>query len=94
MNKFFSFLALALLLCTASVAQQAVVSFKAMGHDDDPIYGMSGSTSYFLKLDPQYELDGSKLVLFFEPSQALLKDKSFINIIINLHLFLFLILIF
>ena len=83
MNKFFSFLALALLLCTASVAQQAVVSFKAMGHDDDPIYGMSGSTSYFLKLDPQYELDGSKLVLFFEPSQALLKDKSFINIIIN-----------
>jgi hypothetical protein len=34
MNKFFSFLALALLLCTASVAQQAVVSFKAMGHDD------------------------------------------------------------
>ena len=83
MNKFFSFLALALLLCTASVAQQAVISFKAMGHEDDPIYGMSGSTSYFLKLDPQYEMNGSKLVLFFEPSQALLKDKSFINIIIN-----------
>jgi hypothetical protein len=84
MNKFFSFLALALLLCTASVAQQqAIISFKAMGHDDDPIYGMSGSNAYFLKLDPQYELEGSKLVLYFEPSQALLKDKSFINIIIN-----------
>jgi len=84
MNKFFSFLALALLLCTAAVAQQqAIISFKAMGHDDEPIFGMSGSTAYFLKLDPQYELNGSKLVLFFEPSQALIKDKSYINILIN-----------
>ena len=84
MNKFFSFLALALLLSTASIAQQqAIISFKAMGHDDDPIFGMVGSTSYFLKLDPQYEANGSKLVLYFEPSQALLKDKSFINILID-----------
>src|ERR1700760_2324225 len=84
MNKFLSFLAFALLLSTASIAQQqAIISFKAMGHDDEPIYGMSGSTSYFLKLSPQYEANGSKLVLYFEPSQALLKDRSFINIIIN-----------
>ncbi|MDB5137918.1 MAG: cellulose biosynthesis cyclic di-GMP-binding regulatory protein BcsB, partial [Mucilaginibacter sp.] len=33
MNKFFSLLALALLLSTASMAQ-SIVSFKAMGHDD------------------------------------------------------------
>jgi len=84
MNKFLSFLALALLLSTASIAQQqAIISFKAMGHDDEPIYGMSGSTSFFLKLGPQYEITGSKLVLYFEPSQALLKDKSFINILVD-----------
>jgi hypothetical protein len=84
MNKFLSFLALALLLSTASIAQQqAIISFKAMGHDDEPIFGMIGSTSYFLKLDPQYEAAGSKLVLYFEPSEALLKDKSFINILVD-----------
>ncbi|MHB8208865.1 cellulose biosynthesis cyclic di-GMP-binding regulatory protein BcsB [Mucilaginibacter sp.] len=84
MNKFLSFLALALLLSTVSIAQQqAIISFKAMGHDDEAIFGMSGSTSYFLKLDPQYEITGSKLVLYFEPSQALMKDKSFINILVD-----------
>jgi hypothetical protein len=84
MNKFLSFLALALLLSTASIAQQqAIISFKALGHPDEPIFGMSGSTSFFLKLGPEYEITGSKLVLFFEPSQALLKDKSYINILID-----------
>lgn len=29
------------------------------------------------------EINGSKLVLFFEPSQALVKDKSYINLLIN-----------
>lgn len=84
MNKFLSFLAFALLLSTASIAQQqAIISFKAMGHDDEPIFGMIGSTSYFLKIDPQYEVTGSKLVLYFEPSQALMRDKSFINILVD-----------
>jgi len=84
MNKFLSFLGLALLLSTVSFAQQqAIISFKAMGHEDEPIYGMSGSTAFFLKLAPQYEVNGSKLVLYFEPSQALIKDKSFINILID-----------
>jgi len=83
MNKFFSFLAFAILLSTASLAQStSIISFKAMGHDDDPIFGMSGSSSYFLKIDPKYEINGSKLVIYFEPSQALIKDHSFINILI------------
>lgn len=83
MNKFLSFLALALLISTASIAQQqAIVSFKSMGHDDDPIFGMIGSTSYFLKVGPQYEITGSKLILYFQASQALLREKSFINILI------------
>ena len=82
MNKFFSFLALALLLSTASFSQ-AIISFKSLGHSDDAIIGMSGSSSYYLKMNPQYELNGSKVVLYFEPSQALLKDKSYINIMIN-----------
>ncbi len=82
MNKFLTFLAFVLLFSTASMAQQSLVSFKAMGHDDEAIFGMSGSTSYFLKLDPKYEVNGSKLVLFFQPSQALIKDHSFVNVLI------------
>src|SRR6201996_8717751 len=82
MNKFLTFLAFVLLFSTASMAQQSVVSFKAMGHDDEAIFGMSGSTSYFLKIDPKYEVNGSKLVLFFEPSQALIKDHSFVNVLV------------
>ena len=82
MNKFLTFFAFVLLFSTASMAQQTVVSFKAMGHDDEAIFGMSGSTSYFLKIDPKYEVNGSKLVLFFQPSQALIKDHSFVNVLV------------
>ncbi|MDO3645081.1 MAG: cellulose biosynthesis cyclic di-GMP-binding regulatory protein BcsB [Mucilaginibacter sp.] len=82
MNKFFTLLALVFLLSKASLAQ-SIVSFKSLGHDDDAIYGMSGASSFYVKISPLVEMNGSKLVLYFEPSQALLKDHSFINIIIN-----------
>lgn len=82
MNKFLSLLALALLLSTASIAQ-SIVSFKAMGYDDEPIYGMIGANSFYLKISPLVEMKGSKLVLYIEPSQALIKDHSFVNIVIN-----------
>ena len=82
MNRFLTLLAVVFLLSKVSQAQ-SIVSFKAMGHDDDAIYGMSGSSSYFLKINPNNELNGSKLVLFFEPSQALIKDHSFVTILIN-----------
>ena len=82
MNKFFTLLALVFLLSKASLAQ-SVVSFKSLGHNDDAIYGMSGASSFYVKISPLVEMNGSKLVLYFEPSQALLKEHSFINIIIN-----------
>ncbi|WP_426670589.1 cellulose biosynthesis cyclic di-GMP-binding regulatory protein BcsB [Mucilaginibacter sp. McL0603] len=82
MNKFLRLLALALLLSTASIAQ-SIVSFKSMGHDDESIYGMIGASSFYLKLSPLVEMKGSKLVLYVEPSQALIKDHSFVNVVIN-----------
>src|ERR1700744_392908 len=82
MNKFLSLLAFLFLLNTATFAQ-TILSFKAMGHEDDAIIGMSGSSAYSLKIDPLVELNGSKLVLYFQPSQALIPNVSFINIIIN-----------
>ena len=82
MNKFFTLLALVFLLSKASLAQ-SVVSFKSMGHSDDAIYGMSGASSVYFKISPTVDMNGSKLVLYFEPSQALLKDHSFINVILN-----------
>lgn len=82
MNKFLSALALALLLSTASIAQ-SIVSFKSMGHEDESIYGMIGASSFYLKISPLVQMHGSKLVLYIEPSQALIKDHSFVNIVIN-----------
>jgi hypothetical protein len=82
MNKFLSLLAFLFLLSTASFAQK-IISFKAMGHEDEAVQGMSGSTAYYIKIDPLIEMNGSKLVLFFEASQALIRDKSFINVLIN-----------
>ncbi len=82
MNKLFILLALVFLLSKASMAQ-SVVSFKSLGHEDDAIYGMSGASSIYVKISPLVEINGSKLVLYFEPSQALIKEHSFINIVLN-----------
>jgi hypothetical protein len=82
MNKFLTLLALVFLLSKASLAQ-TTVSFKSLGHEDEAIYGMSGARSIYVKISPLVDLDGSKLVLYFEPSQALIKEHSFVNVIIN-----------
>src|ERR1700679_312340 len=82
MNKFFTLLALVFLLSKASLAQ-SIVSFKSLGREDDAIYGMSGASSVYVKISPMVEIEGSKLVLYFEPSQALIKEHSFINVILN-----------
>jgi hypothetical protein len=72
-----------IVISTASFAQ-TIMSFKAMGHDDDePVYGMSGATSFYFKITPQYEITGSKLVIYFEPSQALIREKSYVNLFIG-----------
>ncbi|MFB0498116.1 hypothetical protein ABID99_004353 [Mucilaginibacter sp. OAE612] len=84
MNKFFTLLAFILLFNTASQAQgNSIASFKAYGHDDEVVYGMSGAISFYFKITPLIEMNGSKLVLFFEPSQALIKSHSYINLVIN-----------
>src|ERR1700733_9541593 len=82
MNKFFTLLALVFLLSKASLAQQ-IVSFKSLGHEDEAIYGMSGAVSIYPKISPLVEIEGSKLVLKLEPSQAVIKEHSFVNVIIN-----------
>src|ERR1700744_1112461 len=82
MNKFFTLLALVFLLSKASLAQQ-IVSFKSLGHEDQAIYGMSGASSVYVKISPLVEIEGSKLVLRLEPSQAVIKEHSFVNVIIN-----------
>jgi hypothetical protein len=82
MNKFFTLLALVFLFSKASLAQ-SIVSFKSTGHEENAIYGMSGASSFYFKISQLTEINGSKLVIYFEPSQALIKENSFINIIIN-----------
>jgi hypothetical protein len=83
MKRFFTLLAAIILISNASFAQK-IVSFKAMGHnDDEAIFGMSGATSFYFKITPQYEVNGSKLVIYFEPSQALIRDRSYFNLFIG-----------
>lgn len=82
MNRFFTLLAFSFVFFATAATAQKIVTFKALGHDDDPILGMSGSNAYFVRLDPYTEINGSKLVLYIEPSQALIKDHSFINILV------------
>ncbi len=82
MKRVLILLALVLTICTTALAQ-SIVTFKGMGHPDNAIYGMNGASSYYLRISPLVEMNGSKLVLFYEPSQALIKDHSFINLLIN-----------
>lgn len=83
MKKFFGFLTFALLFLSTATWAQKIITFKELGHDDDAIFGMSGSSAYYLKMNPLYNVNGSRVVLYLEPSQALLKDRSFVNILIN-----------
>lgn len=82
MSKFLALLAFVFLINTTTQAQ-SIVTFKSLGHEDDVLYGMSGANSFYVKITPLTEMNGSKLVLYFEPSQALIKERSFINVVIN-----------
>ncbi|MBL4678283.1 MAG: cellulose biosynthesis cyclic di-GMP-binding regulatory protein BcsB [Mucilaginibacter sp.] len=84
MKRFFTLLAFIFLTTIAFGQTQKIISFKSMGHnDDEPIFGMSGAVSFYFKITPQYEMNGSKLSLFIEPSQALIREKSYINLFIG-----------
>ncbi|MFD0794630.1 cellulose biosynthesis cyclic di-GMP-binding regulatory protein BcsB [Mucilaginibacter litoreus] len=84
MKRFLTLLSF-ILFCTTVYAQnQKIISFKALGHnDDEPIFGMSGATSFYVKITPQYQISGSKLVIYLEPSQALVRDKSYVNLFLG-----------
>jgi len=82
MNKFLTLLVLVTTLFAKATLAQTSIPFKTYGHDDEVIYGMSGVSSFYFRMDPLVDMNSSKLVLYFEPSQALIKDLSYINIII------------
>jgi hypothetical protein len=82
MIKFLTRLTLLLTLFAKVTLAQTNISFKTYGHDDEIIYGMSGVSSFYFRMDPLVEMNNSKLVLYYEPSQALIKEMSYINILI------------
>jgi hypothetical protein len=53
-------------------------TFKAMGYDDASIQGITGSLSYFLKVNPDENIDASSVVLNIRASQVLNPNNSFI----------------
>src|ERR1700744_4747542 len=82
MNKFLSLLAF-LFFLNVTAFSQSLITFKSMGQEDDAIVGQSGSSAYYLKVDPSVEMNGSKLTLYFQPSQALIPQLSYFNVLIN-----------
>jgi hypothetical protein len=82
MNKFLILLAFVTVLSTASSAQ-SIATLKSLGQNEETIYGMSGAHSFYIKVAPTIQIKGSKLVLYIEPSEALIKKHSYINVIIN-----------
>jgi hypothetical protein len=76
-------LAFILILAKLPSSAQVIATFKSYGHDDESINGMSGSTAFFFKIDPLVDINGSKLVIYFEASRALVVQNSFINIIVG-----------
>ncbi|WP_295767991.1 cellulose biosynthesis cyclic di-GMP-binding regulatory protein BcsB [uncultured Mucilaginibacter sp.] len=82
MNKFLTLLLLLTTLFAKVTLAQTNISFKTYGHDDEVIYGMSGVSSFYFRMDPLVDMNRSKLVLYFEPSQALIKNLSYINILL------------
>jgi len=83
MKRFLTLLIILLSLSKISSAQTTIVSLKSLGHNDEVISGVSSSASYFVRIDPTVEINGSRLNLFIEPSQVLLKNRSYINILMN-----------
>lgn len=85
MKRLLTFLAFILLSSATFAQSMATISLKGMGghNDDEAVTGMSGATSFYYKITPQYEINGSKLVIYFEPSQALIREKSFINLFVG-----------
>lgn len=78
-SKFLS--VLIAILCVASQAfSQAGDSrtFKSMGYDDASIQGITGSLSYFLKINPDENVDASSVVLNVRASQVLNPSNSFL----------------
>ncbi|QQL48560.1 cellulose biosynthesis cyclic di-GMP-binding regulatory protein BcsB [Mucilaginibacter ginkgonis] len=83
MRRVLRLLLLIVLISNLCYAQQTVQTFKSLGHNDYDITGMSGAVTYNLRMPPQAEINGARLTINFKPSQALLKDRSYINLLIN-----------
>jgi hypothetical protein len=71
-SKILSVVIAILCVATQALAQAGDArTFKAMGYDDASIQGITGSLSYFLKVNPDENIDASSVVLNIRASQVL-----------------------
>ncbi|MFY8128409.1 MAG: cellulose biosynthesis cyclic di-GMP-binding regulatory protein BcsB [Chitinophagaceae bacterium] len=78
-SKILSLVVAILCVAASSFAQAGDArTFKAMGYDDASIQGITGSLSYFLKVNPDENIDASSVVLNIRASQVLNPNNSFI----------------
>lgn len=79
MKSKFLLVVVALVISTAQLfAQGESRSFKSMGYDDASINGITGSLSYFLKVRPDDNVNGSSVVINVRASQVLNPNNSFL----------------
>ena len=72
--------ALFLLALSSAWSQTVQRTFEEMGYRDQSIFGISGSITYFVKVKPDDNMEGSKLVLYIRPSQVLNPNTSTVTI--------------
>jgi len=78
-SKILSVVIAILCVATQALAQAGDArTFKAMGYDDASIQGITGSLSYFLKVNPDENIDASTVVLNIRASQVLNPNNSFV----------------
>ncbi len=72
--------ALFMLVLSSAWSQAIQRTFEDMGYRDQSIFGISGSITYFVKIKPDDNMEGSKLVLYIRPSQVLNPNTSTVTI--------------
>ncbi len=81
MKSKFSLFTLFILMMSGLFAQEAQVrTLEDMGYRNESVIGIAGALTYFLKLQPNDDVNNTRLVLNIRPSQVLNKDKSTITI--------------
>jgi hypothetical protein len=77
------FTLLAFIILSTTCLRNALFHLKRWAMMMTSLFWYERSNLLLFQNYPEYEINGSKLVIYFEPSQALIREKSYINLFIG-----------